>query len=269
MDSELREIGAILDGFGAEDVTLHCVMHADGKPVVSLGAASARALVGRVSEERMMALADAAREYLPAVQAELATRARAVAANPRRFTIRAILFGISTPRRSEDQSIAYAIAAEPLWDALSAEDMARVRYPSPTHGGSIRLGTPLAIERAISDARALLGPFLWEMRPEYLQAVRGIGPKVARMIQAVCHPDARGFTVDVWHARQALWLADMPYDVDITLRDEGYPILEALWLDYCDRYFPGLPYFAVQWATWCAAQGQFFSHAALWADLAE
>jgi hypothetical protein len=101
-----------------------------------------------------------------------------------------------------------------------------------------------------------------------LEALPGVGPKVARMIQAVLEPGATNWTVDLWHMRQLLWAADREYRVRVSCSAPAYKVLEAVWLEYAERFFPGVDTFAVQWATWCVADGRFNSHAKLWDDLA-
>ncbi len=100
-----------------------------------------------------------------------------------------------------------------------------------------------------------------------LEALPGVGPKVARMITAILDPHSVSWTVDLWHQRQLLWAAGQDPAVRCSAKTPAYKVLEAVWLEYADRYFPGVPTFAVQWATWNAADGKFCSHAALWQDL--
>jgi hypothetical protein len=243
------------------------------QPVLSIGAASARAIVQTLSDDaddtRMGEIAAEARRYLPAVCAELDGLREALACSPVSMARRAVLFGISTPKRSEEHSIGWSVAAEPYLGILSAEDMVRISYPSPKHGTPCRMGFQEQLERSVSDALALLGshPLPDRIDRASLLAVRGVGPKVASMIAAVCNPDARVFTVDMWHGRQLLWAAGLPYQASVGIDASAYPILEACWLRYADASFPGIPMWAVQWATWCAADGRFVSHEALWKGL--
>ena len=87
------------------------------------------------------------------------------------------------------------------------------------------------------------------------------------MIRAILDPSEVAWTVDLWHQRQLLWAAGQHPAVRCSVSNPGYKVLEAVWLEYAERFFPGVPTFAVQWATWCAADGKFCSHAALWEDL--
>lgn len=246
--------------------------HGTMKPTVSIGIASAKSIAECLDPERMADIAAAAREYLPQVYAELAELRAARDAHPAKLARRIFLFGISTPNRSEDQSIAYAVAAEPFLGILSAEDVARMAYPSPINGGDCVLGMPTQIERSIADGMALLGDRfgIWDIAyPDTLERIRGIGPKVARMIAAIAIPEGYSWTVDLWHARQLLWAAGLDPAVRISVDRGAYHTLEQEWLAYAGRHFPNETIFAVQWATWCAANGEFVSHRALWADLAD
>lgn len=255
----------------AEFVTdTHTRVRGQKMPNVSIGIASATAIVGRVDPERMAAIANATIDYLPQVRAELDELRRAVQRHPGRMARRLFLFGITTPNRSEDQSIAYALAAEPFYGILSAEDLARITFTVPS-GKQGKAGFYVSLERSISDGAAALGehPDIEDLlNVPLMETLRGVGPKVARMMAAVAGPWAGYWTVDLWHARQLLWAAGMPSAVRVSVEPSAYRTLENVWLDYKARYFAQEDTFAVQWATWCAAQGEFISHRALWQDLA-
>lgn len=237
---------------------------------VTIGLASAKNIAERIDWTRMSQIADAAREYIPQVKEELAELEVAVRNHPETMARRIFLFGITTPNRSEDQSIAYALAAEPFYGVLSPEDLARISFTVPS-GKQGKAGFHTSLERSISDSMATLGTHFdpWALASVHVtETLRGVGPKVARMMCGISCPYIPRWTVDLWHQRQLLWAADLPHAVRVSVADNAYATLEALWIEYAHRYFEQEQTFAVQWATWCAAQGQFVSHRALWADLA-
>lgn len=232
---------------------------------LSIGLKSALSIAQDIDWAKMEELANASRVYLPAVNQELATLRAAHAANPDRMARRAILFGLSTPNRDEAQSVSWALHADSLYDVVQDNDtLVRLPYPSPVHGRPIKLGFYSSMVASLEYVRALPG---YQLTLEQIEAIPGAGPKVARMIQAVMRPDAKNWTVDVWHMRQLLWAAGRDFNVRVVCGNPGYKVLEALWLEYAERYFPGEDMFAVQWATWNVADGRFNSHAALWQDL--
>ncbi len=249
----------------------HTRTHGQKKPDLSIGIASARNIAECIDWMRMAQIAESAKSYLTQVLEELESLHLAKQNNPQRLARRIFLFGISTPNRSEDQSIAYALAAEPYYGVLSAEDMARLTF-TVASGAQGSLGMYLAIERSISDGYAMFpeldSPVHLELT--YLtEKIRGVGPKVARMMAAIAYPQAYIWTVDLWHGRQLLWAAGLSPVARVSIDAGAYSICEDVWLDYTARFFlHHLPTFAIQWATWCAAEGRFVSHKALWADLA-
>lgn len=237
----------------------------DALPVKTIGVKDARDIAAHVDWRAMGEIAKEAHRYLPEVMAEIQTLEDAHAASPERMKVRAFLFGIATPHRDESQAIAWAKQVEDLIDELDPDAMAHFAYVSPITGKRVNLGTYQAVAGAI---RSGIARNVWHGNLADLEATPGVGPKVARMIQAVLDPHAVSWTVDLWHARQLLWASDRDYRVAAAVSAAAYGILEGVWLSYAAQYFPGVPTWAVQWATWCAADGRFVSHQALWADLA-
>jgi hypothetical protein len=237
-------------------------------PMESIGRDAAAELVSRVSWDRMATLADATRPYVPAVLAEIDTLQDARRRRPAALARRAVLFGIATPNRDERDSLSWALAADRA-AATDPAELAATRYTHVATGrDDCRMGLREQLAKAIADVDALRGAGPADLTPERLTVVRGVGPKVARMITAVANPDARVWTVDLWHGRQLLWAAGLEYRCKVAITPPGYAALESLWMEYRDRYLPDLPMFAAQWSTWNVADGRHNSHAALWADLA-
>lgn len=239
-------------------------------PSESIGLAAARELVSRVDDGAMRYLASASRAYLPAVLEEIADLQTARVANPQELARRALLFGIATPNRDETDSLAWAMAAAPRFGSVSAVELSETPYRSLINGrDGNRIGLRQQLAKAIDDAQGQFAHAVpSDLSPEALEGIRGVGPKVARMITAVANPEARVWTVDLWHARQLLWAAGLEYRVRASVDPAAYPVLEERWLQYRDDYFSGVPVWAAQWATWNAADGRHNPHNALWADLA-
>jgi hypothetical protein len=239
-------------------------------PTESIGVAAARELVARVDDGAMAELAEVSRAYVPAVLAEISELETARVANPRELARRAILFGIATPNRDETDSLGWALAAAPRFGDVSPADLSETRYRSLKTGqDGNKIGLRQSLTGAIADVYARLGDAAPpELTPERLETVRGVGPKVARMVTAVANPNARVWTVDLWHARQLLWAAGLEYRVRASVDAAAYPILEERWLTYRDEHFGDLPTWCAQWSTWNAADGRHNPHHALWADLA-
>lgn len=233
-------------------------------PSESIGVAAARELVSRVDDGAMRYLASTSRAYLPAVLEEISDLQSARVANPKELARRALLFGIATPNRDERDSLNWAMAAAPRFGSVSPVELSETTY----HGGKrVGLRQQLALAIADVDSRfAHAAPA--DLTPDVLEEIRGVGPKVARMITAVANPDAHVWTVDLWHARQLLWAAGLEYRVRASVDAVAYPILEECWLQYRDEHFADVPVWAAQWATWNAADGRHNPHNALWADLA-
>jgi hypothetical protein len=238
-------------------------------PPEGIGLAAARELVARVDDGAMQTLAIASRHYLPAVLEEIAELQSAIVANPEELARRAVLFGIATPNRDETHSLAWAMAAAPRFGTVSPVALAETTYAAPTSGSTCRIGLRQALATAIEDASAKFSDARpADLTPDTLETVRGIGPKVARMITAVANPDAHVWTVDLWHIRQLLWAAGLEYRVRASVDAVAYPVLEATWLAYRDQYFTDVPVWAAQWATWNVADGRHNPHHSLWRDLA-
>jgi hypothetical protein len=238
-------------------------------PSEAVGIAAARELVARVDDGAMAELASVSRHYLPPVLAEIGELQTATAHNPAELARRAVLFGIATPNRDETHSLAWAMSAASQYRTLSPEALANATYTSPTNGQTCRIGLRQSLASSLADVYARFDDVRpAELTPETLETVRGVGPKVARMITAVANPDAHVWTVDLWHIRQLLWAAGLEYRVRATVAANAYPILEDRWLQYRDDYFSDVPTWSAQWATWNAADGRHNPHHVLWADLA-
>ena len=238
-------------------------------PTESLGLRNATELVARIQPDAMATLAERARTYVPAVRAEVDELSAALATNPRAIARRALLFGLSTPNNDERDSVAWSTAAYPHFGTLSPVELSEIWYPSPVTGTPTRVGIRTELAAGLADIyRDFSDAVPADLTPERLERVRHIGPKVARMITAVANPDARVFTVDLWHARQLLWAADLEYRARVSVSPIAYPMLEQVWLDYRDQYFSDQPTWVCQWATWDAANGRHEPHRQLWADLA-
>jgi hypothetical protein len=232
----------------------------------TVGIRDAQEIAENLDQSVMAEWATEARQYLPQVMAEIATLRAALAAHPERMQERAFYFGIATPNQDETASIGWALGIE-AYKWLSPMAMARKEYTSVVNGTRGKLGLYDAMASRIFHAR--LRESWKDLTVSALEALPGVGPKVARMIHAVANPDARVWTVDLWHMRQLLHASGREYAVKAgTSNKKAYAIMEQLWLDYAARFFPGVPTWAVQWATWCAADGRFVSHSALWEDLA-
>ena len=238
-------------------------------PTESIGIAGAHEIASRVNWNRLEELANEARRYLDAVQAEIATLEVARERHAARLARRALLFGVATPHRDERQSIGWALTAEQFYDDFGPVTLSRLTYRSPVTGNTARMGMREMLAASLRALQTHLpSPIPETVHYAHLQTLPGIGPKVARMIHAVTHPRDRVWTVDIWHMRQLLWAAGLEYRVKPSLSAQAYETLEHIWLEYAERFFPGTATWAVQWATWCAAEGAFLSHAALWQDLA-
>ena len=238
-------------------------------PLEDIGKASAAELLRMVDLGAMQQLAGAARQYVPAVRAEIDELKSAIAKNPHAVARRALLFGISTPNNDERDSLCFALATYPRFGKVGPRALAQTRYPSAVSGTRRRVGMYQDIARGLKDIyRDFSEATPADLHPEALERVHHIGPKVARMVTAVANPDAHVWTVDLWHARQLLWAANLEYRVKASVSATGYPALEQFWLDYRDEYFSDQPVWVAQWSTWDVANGQHESHRALWADLA-
>jgi hypothetical protein len=238
-------------------------------PSESIGVAAARELVARVDGAAMVELADVSRQYLPSVLEEIDELQSAIARNPEELARRAVLFGIATPNRDETHSLAWAKSVASQYSTLSPEALANATYLSPTTGHTCRIGLRQALTASLEDVYARFPDARpADLTPETLGTVRGIGPKVARMITAVANPDAHVWTVDLWHIRQLLWAAGLEYRVRASVDANAYPILEERWLQYRDEHFRDVPVWSAQWATWNAVDGRHNPHHVLWADLA-
>jgi hypothetical protein len=176
-----------------------------------IGTKEASLIADALDWHKMALLAESARAYLPAVLAEIASLRATLARDPERMTIRALLFGIATPNRDEVQSIGWALGVERDFHTLSAHELARQTYVSLVTGKRVAIGFYTSLTATID---AIKRGRVWEhVTLDALEAIRGIGPKVARMITAVLNPDARVFTVDLWHCRQLLWASGREYCV--------------------------------------------------------
>jgi hypothetical protein len=232
----------------------------------TLGIRDAQTMARSLDWSRMADWAAETEKYLPQVLAEIETLRAALAAHPERMRERAFYFGIATPTRDEAQSIGWALGIE-AYTWLSPAAMAGKEYQSLVTGKTARMGLREQLASTVFHAR--LRESWKDLSVSTLEALPGVGPKVARMIHAVANPDARVWTVDLWHMRQLLHASGKEYAVKAsTDNKKAYAIMESLWLEYAERYFPNVPVWCVQWATWCAADGRFVSHSALWADLA-
>lgn len=245
------------------------VKGAGKRATLSISATSARNIAANLDWGKMAEIADAARDYLPDVGAEVCTLRQALRKNPDRMARRALLFAIATPKRDEQTSIGWALAAESHYGIIDAEDLSRLRFTSLVTGNMRSAGLYLALEKSIRDSQALFPTIaLQDVTPDNLTGIRGVSNKVARMASAVADPDGEFFTVDMWHARQLLWASGQDYLLEVSVSKPAYPILEELWMEYRRRFFADVPMWVCQWATWNAAQGSHESHAALWNDLA-
>jgi hypothetical protein len=234
-------------------------------PTRSIGIKDAQSIADSLDWTRMAELADAARLYLPDVLHEISALKTAHGRYPERMKRRALLFGIATPHRDEVQSIGWALSADEYYELLSPVLLARKPYTSLVTGKTAHMGLYQQLADTIAHSR--LRQTLRDMSIDALESLPGVGPKVARMITAVCNPDAPVFTVDLWHMRQLLWATGQDYYVACNTSGRAYAILENIWLTYAQTFFPEVPTWCVQWSTWCAADGRFVSHQALWADL--
>lgn len=239
------------------------------RPVISISATSARNIAATLDWGCMAEIARETAFYINRVTEEVELLRDALAKHPGRMARRALLFAIATPKRDEQTSIGWALAAESHYGIMDAEDLSRLRYVSLTTGNLRSAGLYTALEHSIRDSQALFPALtLADVQPDTLTSIRGVSSKVARMASAVANPDGEFWTVDMWHARQLLWASGQDYVVEVSVSKPAYPILEALWLEYRTRFFPDIPAWIVQWATWNAAQGRHESHCALWQDLA-
>jgi hypothetical protein len=235
-------------------------------PTRDIGVKDAQTIADTVDWARMAELAESASVYLPAVLNEIATLRLAHVQNPERMKVRALLFGIATPNRDEVQSIGWALEADQWFDILAPYALASRSYQSLVTHKRAHMGLREALTKTLAHIQWRQ---TWrDITIDALEALPGVGPKVARMITAVLNPDAHVFTVDLWHMRQLLWASGQEYCVKCGTSGKAYATLENVWLTYAQRFFPEIPTWAVQWATWCAADGRFVSHHALWADLA-
>ena len=259
------------------EVTMHTLetfvkrTHSRGEtmPSESIGIAAARELVSRVDGDALAELASVSRQYLPAVLEEIDALQSAIAHNPAELARRAVLFGIATPNRDETQSLAWAMSAAAHYRTRSPEALANVTYASLKTSKESRIGLRTSLTTTLEDVYARFDDVRpADLVPEALERVRGIGPKVARMITAVANPDAHVWTVDLWHIRQLLWAAGLEYRVRASVDANAYQILEERWLRYRADYFSDVPVWSAQWATWNAADGRHNPHNVLWWDLA-
>jgi hypothetical protein len=179
---------------------------------LSVGLKTAREVIGAIDDTAMETLAVEAREYLPAVMTEIDELQTAIVANPAELARRAVLFGIATPNRDEVHSLAWAMAAAPHYGARGPVDLAETTYVGPASGKQSRIGLRQALAKSLEDVYTRFDDVRpTDLSPNTLETVRGIGPKVARMITAVANPSAHVWTVDLWHIRQLLWAAGLEY----------------------------------------------------------
>lgn len=236
---------------------------------LNISAATARNIAENLDWQKMAMIARETDQYIDMVSAEVATLRKALHNNPERMARRALLFAIATPRRDEQTSIGWALAAESHYGIVDAYDLSHMRYVSLNTGNVCRIGLNQALECSIRDSQALFPTLtLANITPDNLAQVSGISHKVARMASAVANPDGKFWTVDTWHMRQLLWASGQDYVLEVGTGKPAYPILEEIWMEYRRRFFPTTPCWIVQWATWNAAQGSHESHCALWQDLA-
>lgn len=236
---------------------------------LNISAASARNIAANLDWGKMAQIAREADQYIDIVSAEVATLRQALHNSPERMARRALLFAIATPKRDEQTSIGWALAAESHYGIVDARDLSRLRYVSLKTGNMRSAGLYRALEDSIRDSQALFPTLtLSDITPDNLVQVTGISHKVARMASAVANPDGEFWTVDMWHMRQLLWASGQDYVLEVGTGKPAYPILEEIWMEYRRRFFPNTPCWIVQWATWNAAQGSHESHCALWQDLA-
>ena len=236
---------------------------------LNISAATARNIAENLDWQKMAMIARETDQYIDMVSAEVATLRKALRNNPERMARRALLFAIATPKRDEQTSIGWALAAESHYGIVDAYDLARMRYVSLKTGNVCRIGLNQGLECSIRDSQALFPTLtLSDITPDTMAQITGISHKVARMASAVASPDGEFWTVDMWHMRQLLWASNQDYVLEVGWGKPAYPILEAIWMEYRRRFFPTTPCWIVQWATWNAAQGSHESHCALWQDLA-
>ena len=238
-------------------------------PTLSIGLNTAQWIADNVRSESLATLAGETETYLPAVMAEIDSLRAALRNDPAEVAKRALLFGISTPNRDEVHSLLWAMAASPEYGRISPRALTEVPYFSLLNGNQCRIGLREILEKSIADAYAQFpAPQPHDLQRETLQTLRGVGPKVASMIAAVSNPDAEVWTVDLWHGRQLLWASGAEYRVKVAVKPNAYGILERLFLNYAQAFFPDYPVWAIQWATWNVCDGRHNPHDMLWRDLA-
>lgn len=239
---------------------------------VDITAGRARDLVAGIDAAMLGSLTDETRRYLPAVLAELAELDDAITRNETEVRRRAILFGCATPKCGVDVSIHVAVSvahhpAEHWRDTVAGQATLR-NLPFPDDGRRRKATTYSAPMPPSLAARYAAASHLLEdpsvLNESVLEACKGIGPKVARMCLAVAFPHARRFTIDLWHGRQLLAMNGLDYRVNVGIDAAAYATLEAFWLQWADDNFPGVPTFAVQWATWNVCAGRHRTHRRLW-----
>ncbi len=236
---------------------------------LNISAATARNIAANLDWQKMAQIAREADQYIDVVSTEVATLRQALHNNPERMARRALLFAIATPKRDEQTSIGWALAAESHYGIVDAYDLSHMTYVSLTTGNVCRIGLNQALERSIRDSQALFPTLtLADITPDNMAQVSGISHKVARMASAVANPDGEFWTADMWHMRQLLWASGQDYVLEVGTGKPAYPILEEIWMEYRRRFFPKTPCWIVQWAAWDAAQGSHESHCTLWQDLA-
>lgn len=238
--------------------------------LVTLTARDTPAIIAAIIPERAGTLADETRRFLPAVLAEIAELDQARNRDQDAVTRRAIAFALATPRRMLVQSIhvgRHASAAWQTFETVAAGEAFLRALPHPSGDGrSYSAPMPAQLARSYHAAYPLFASPETVSVPA-LEAIHGVGPKVARMAMAVAHPHARIFTADVWHGRQLLALAGRPYRHDVSIAATAYPMVEEWFLAWADVHFPGIPAWAVQWAAWDAASGKHRPHRDIWAGI--
>lgn len=235
---------------------------------LSLTAQRARELIVAIDENAVASLADATRAYLDPVMVEIASLERALADDRAHVVRRAACFGAATPNRALGQSLGIGryFADTIDWASADMPAITRAVMGGYLDGGKRKMvGLPTTYIHSLVDlAPALAAGRLPER--ETLATYRGISQKVASMMTAVIKPDRNIWTVDRHHLRQLLALAGADARVkDISYgTSEAYFLIEGFFLAYAGQHFPGMPVWAVQWATWNVAFGAHQSHARIW-----
>jgi hypothetical protein len=200
-----------------------------------------------------------------AINDELTIMAECRDADPTRYAQQCLVFAILSPGQ---RLACNALLVRRFFDAIDAgkqftscDDL----YQTIAHGIGGR-GTGRNIHNLWLSLDAILNLSPDDVTKPTLMAWRksryimGIGEKTAAMVTALYEQTAPVFTIDVHMLR---WITSTLFDITAenhTITDLAYRALEAFFVQWSARYFPGQSTFSVQWAVWNVRHGSHKTH---------